>query len=82
MTGNKERPETVGLPALSPLHHVALSSVLPKAEESGLMNSIAISCARAMSVDRASSQQSADECITREGYSHTRCMAVWTQTLC
>lgn len=46
MTGNKERPEIVGLPSLDQFvsalpHHIALSSFLPRAEESGLMSSIA-----------------------------------------
>lgn len=35
------------------------------------MNSIAISCAGATSVNRAPSQQGADECTTSEGYRHT-----------
>lgn len=38
------------------------------------MNSIAICCAKAVPVDRAASQQGADECATNEGYGHTRCM--------
>lgn len=74
MTGNKEHPETVGLPSLdqfvsAPLHHVALSSFLCKAEELGFMSSIAW----VLSMDRASSQRGANECTISEGYSHTWC---------
>lgn len=35
------------------------------------MNSSAVSCAGATSVNRTLSQQGADECTTSEGYRHT-----------
>lgn len=38
------------------------------------MNSTAISCAKTVPVDRAASQQGADECATSEGYGYTRCV--------
>lgn len=74
MTGNKENPETVRLPSLDQfvsfvLHHVALSSLLCKAEEPGFMSSMAW----AKSLGRASSQRGANECTIRKDCSHKWC---------
>lgn len=68
---DREHPEIAGLPILdqlasTPLHHVALSSFLPRAETLALMSSIAW----AVSVGRASSQKGANECTISEDYSH------------